>query len=240
MNMEHDIANLLAQPVTRIVLKQNNSEIGHFFDTRVKSNLKIVTQNNCEKTIAAPIESEMQKTSHDKVALTHFHNDENVFEIYRELKYLKHDILKAVNFVYQDVLNHTSNLVITNAWFNECEVGGSQFAHNHSNSVISGTYYIRTDENTNIDFRNRYSTSNTTSTIVDEPSVKKENKFNYNYHSPIARLSVRSGDCLIWPSHLLHGYVNNETPGRLSLSFNCIPETWNTLYKPYTVVENKS
>jgi len=79
-------------------------------------------------------------TENYRAALLHYHNDQNVFEIYEELKDLGERILTAANFVYQDVMNHDTELRITNAWFNECEAGGRQLMHNHCNSVLMSSF----------------------------------------------------------------------------------------------------
>jgi len=163
--------------------------------------------------------------------LANYHNDENIFEIYNELQSLERDILAACNFVYQDILNYDSDLRITNAWINECNVGGAQETHNHCNSILSGTVYLRANQDTDIVFLNRHITSDTVTQLADFPNQKKNNKYGYYYHSDMARFNVREGDCLIWPSHLKHGYKDNQTPNRLSLSFNTIPTKLNCLYK---------
>jgi uncharacterized protein (TIGR02466 family) len=210
--MEHKICNLYCQPVTAIKLDVKG--IAEFFETYIK-----------------PENPNPELNSLLQTNLANYHNKENIFELYPHLKSLEDNILKSANFVYQEILNHDSDLRITNAWINECGIGGEQGFHNHCNSVLSGTVYLKTNNYTNIQFLNKHLTSDIVNQIVDNPNQQKENKYGYYYHREIATFNVGEGDCLIWPSYLKHGYTNNQTPGRLSLSFNLVPTNLNCLYK---------
>jgi uncharacterized protein (TIGR02466 family) len=213
--MKHETIGLFASPVTRVDFDIDGA--AKFFDTVVKSN---GGQSN-------------QDRGHGDQGLVHYHNETNVFKLYDELKDLGNEILDAANFIYQDVMNHTSKLFFTNAWFNECEIGSSQFMHTHANSVLSGTLYLRTDENTYIQFQSPFGISEFANCLSDNTDTEKPNKFGYNYHFHQCSITVGNGVCLFWPSYMKHGYQNNQTPNRLSLSFNLMPESFNSMYNPY-------
>ena len=213
--MNHQTIGLFASPVTRIDIDVNG--VAKFFDTVIKDNGG---------------KSNQDRWFGDN-GLVHYHNHENVFNLYDELADLGNEILNAANFVYKDVMNHDSDLFITNAWFNECQVGSSQFMHTHGNSVLSGTLYIRTDENTYIDFQTPYGMSEVANTLSDDPNMDKDNKYGYIYHFQHCNITVGNGVCLFWPSYMKHGYHNNQTPNRLSLSFNLMPKSFNSMYNPY-------
>jgi len=209
--MKHVICNLFSQPVT--LTEVNVEGIADFFENTIKPNVKGCSEGKSQ------------------IHLTNYHNTENIFELYDELKPLGQEILSACNFVYQEILNYDSDLRFTNAWINESEVGGEQGLHNHCNSALSGTVYLRTDENTNIEFPNRFTTSDTVCQLTDDPNQERENKFGHYYHKDTATFTVQTGYCMIWPSYLKHGYSENKTPRRLSLSFNTLPNHLNCLYK---------
>lgn len=211
--MKHATTPLFALPMTNIRLECAGT--AEFFDSRVKP------QQGKRNT---------DGTDGYGTPLVHYHNDRNVFEIYSELEDLGRRILEAANFVYRDVMNHDSELRITNAWFNECDVGGRQYMHNHCNSVLSGTLYLRTDENSHIQFQSPYGLNDFGNLLLDEPNIYRPNKFGYASHLKLLAFKVDTGDCLFWPSHLRHGYAENRTPRRLSLSFNCLPKTFNCVY----------
>lgn len=212
--MDHQTFPLFALPLTRIDIDCDG--IPEVFDTVVKPSKG---KSNTDGTTAY------------ETPLTHYHNDQNVFDIYDELKDLGDRLLKAANFVYQDVMNHDSELRITNAWFNECGVGGRQFMHNHCNSVLSGTLYLRADEHSYLQFQTPYGLNDFGNLLLDEPNTKRPNRFGYGHHFGVATYKVATGACLFWPSHLRHGYAENLTPGRLTLSFNLLPTTFNNVYK---------
>jgi len=211
--MKHNTIPLFALPLTHMDIECDG--IAEFFDSAVKTSKG---------------RSNSDGTTGYKTPLTHYYNDRNVFEIFDELKDLEGRILKASNFVYQDVMNHDTELRITNAWFNECEAGGRQYMHNHCNSVISGTLYLRTDERSHIQFQSPYGLNDFGNLLLDEPNINRPNRLGYSHHLKIATFKVDSGTCLLWPSHLRHGYDENRTPGRLSLSFNLLPSTFNCVY----------
>jgi len=212
--MNHQTIGLFAQPVTRIDLDIDG--VAKFFDTVVKSNGGSTNIDG----------------GYGDQGLVHYHNTENVFKVYDELAELGDRITEAANFVYTEVMNCQSDLFITNAWFNECEIGSSQFMHNHCNSVLSGTLYLRTDENTDIQFQ-RPGSSEVQNILEDSPDTDRDNKYGYNFHFPTCTFNVGNGVCLFWPSYMKHGYHNNQTPNRLSLSFNLMPKSFNNLYNPY-------
>ena len=211
--MRHQIIPLFALPVTRLTVA--NDGVGKFFDEVIKP---------------AQGRTNTDGTDTYKTPLVHYHNEANVFEIYDELKDLGDRIIESANFVYRDVMNHDTELRVTNAWFNECGVGGRQFMHNHCNSVISGTLYLRVDENSYIQFQTPYGMNDFGNMLLDEANMKRPNRFGYGHHFNIATVPVNSGDCLFWPSHLRHGYSENLTPGRLTLSFNFLPTEFNCMY----------
>lgn len=214
--MDHQAVDLFPRPLIRTQISVKNDIISFFYNT-------IKTQDNKKENKTSP-------TSIVK-GLVHYHNDENVFNIYEELNELEKEILKSANFTYKKILNHKNDLYITNAWFNECAVGSSQFMHNHCNSVLSGTLYLNTDENTNIQFLSPYGYSDTVNNLVDCADMQEQNEFGYLYHYTHCTVNVERGDCLFWPSYMKHGYDTNMTPNRLSLSFNMMPKNFNHTYK---------
>lgn len=212
--MKHQTFPLFALPLTRIDIECDGTV--EFFDSVVKPSKG---------------RSNTDGTTGYRTPLIHYHNDQNVFEIYGELKDLGDRILKAANFVYHEVMNHDTELRISNAWFNECGAGGRQYMHNHCNSTISGTLYLRTDEKSYIQFHSPYGMNDFGNLLLDEPNINRPNRFGYSNHFKIVTYKVEAGACLFWPAHLRHGYDENRTPGRLSLSFNLLPTTFNCVYK---------
>lgn len=212
--MQHQVIPLFALPVTRLTL--DHTGIGQFFDDVVKT-----SQGR----------SNIDGTTKYKTPLQHYHNEANVFELYEQLQDLGDRVLDAARFVYRDVMNHESDLRVTNAWFNECGVGGRQYMHNHCNSVLSGTLYLRVDENSYLQYQTPYGMNDFGNLLLDEPNTKRPNRFGYGHHFNTVTIPVKSGECLFWPSHLRHGYTENLTPGRLTLSFNFLPTEFNCVYK---------
>lgn len=172
-------------------------------------------------------------------ALSHFHSRENVFERLPALGDLGDRLQKAGDFVYRDLLNYSDSgpLKITNAWFNLCDIGGAQPMHNHVNCLLCGTLYIHADEHTRLQFEHPQSSPSQHAELYDSPA-NTQNKHGLKFHQRVAQIPVSTGDCLFWPSRLRHGYKDNKTPGRLTLSFNMIPTVLNAGYQTHIETMN--
>jgi len=164
--------------------------------------------------------------------LSHFHSKANVFEKYPDLDWLREHLEGSASLVYGELLNYKKSgpLRITNAWFNLCEPGGTQPMHNHVNCLLCGTLYLQADENTKIMFHHPLKNPSHHAELYDAPDDTK-NDHGLKFHLQESQIDVKTGDCLYWPSYLKHGYSDNKTPGRLSLSFNLMPEKLNVDYQ---------
>ena len=167
--------------------------------------------------------------------LSHYFSRHNVFDKYETLKPLHSQISQMADFVYRDLMHYkkSGHLYFTNAWFNLCEMGGHQPAHNHVNCLLCGTLYIKADDNTHLNFFHPLNNSSFHSELYDRAADDRPNDQGLKFHRREAKISVKSGDCLFWPSWLKHGYTDNKTPQRLSLSFNMMPDKLNVDYQPF-------
>jgi len=101
---------------------------------------------------------------------------------------------------------------ITQSWLNYTSPGGSHHKHKHMNSIISGVFYFSAGNMDRIYFNNEVLSSRD----IAIPPVKPNLYNSMNWWLP-----VKTGDLLLFPSHLRH-YVapvegNSE---RISLAFN--------------------
>lgn len=194
--------------------------------------MKIETEE-VKKIFYEKIFHEKWASRSDKGAnITNYFNNSNVLSLFPELENVKKSILDAANFVYRKILNYhnSGDLILVGSWFNLGAKGASQPKHSHQNSILSGTLYIHVDENTDIDFFNPHNKSQgTVNALIDYPS-REANDYNYGFHYDFCRIKPEIGHCLFWPSYLPHGFIKNNTAGRLSLSFNLIPSKFNSDY----------
>lgn len=133
----------------------------------------------------------------------------------------------CVDFIRTCGYDLQSDLVVTDSWINECNSGGSQEFHFHSNSFISGTYYVNYDKDLHAPLQfKRYSIDSS-----QRQSISLERKFNTPYATDAA-IFPEEGELFLWESHMTHGYDYNKEDGRISLSMNFIPEILSTgIYK---------
>jgi len=213
--MTINVSGLFSQPLAQAKLDLDTNKIVKFYNEIIKPNKVAENQSSMNQY------------------LSHFGDGQDgkgktLFEAYPDLEYIKDAIIEAGNKVYVDVLNYEGELDITSCWLNVCEVGGSQPFHNHGNSVISGTFYVNADENSNLTFQSPFTqSSNFNNVFVNYPS---NNPCEYNFHHSYMTVPLTSGDCLFWNSYLSHGYFNNQTQSRMSISFNMIPKKLSHFY----------
>jgi uncharacterized protein (TIGR02466 family) len=126
-----------------------------------------------------------------------------------------HDFcVDAVNQYSKNILRQQDcDLAVTQSWVNLSRQGDFHHMHNHPNSIISGVLYIEAHEKDIIQF---YRTRETTSFL------HKTDAFN-QYNSTSWFIPVKTGDLVIFPSHLFHDVPRVDSEKRISLSFNTFP-----------------
>ena len=127
---------------------------------------------------------------------------------------LKEDLTSAINTYFQEVWKPKFDVevYITISWINYTETGQYHHPHYHPNSVISGVYYIDTDDSDRITF---YNPQPIWLTMNVEP--KEWNIWN----SQEWYVTIPKNSLVLFPSKLYHSVsptINPKT--RVSLSFN--------------------
>ena len=140
-------------------------------------------------------------------------NDNYVLEN-KTLKNLKKDLQKTVMDYFDKIVCTDNSIIpyITQSWINYTETNQFHHQHAHSNSYISGVFYI--DAQKEVDSITFYK-PNANETI--RLNVAKYNPFN----AASCLFPVETGNIFLFPSFLIHG-VNKKkgTNTRISLSFN--------------------
>jgi hypothetical protein len=106
-------------------------------------------------------------------------------------------------------------LEITGAWYNQMRKGNKVTLHRHEGSVISGAFYVKTDENT---VPLRFQTP-----LKPYKMNDLYENFNSQYASSGVQINPQPGSLLLFPSWLEHE-TDAEKGERCVISFN-------TLYK---------
>lgn len=153
-----------------------------------------------------------------------------------EFSFLKDFIVHSAQHFYINTFGCTNIIKITNSWLNICSHNASQALHTHSNSTISGTFYLLFDptNHPSIVFANPRGQGSFSS--VEDFAILNT-QFNSSFYRPV----YQQNDLLLWPSYLEHGFFASRNEStvkhpRISLSFNmCIT---NTLLHPYTILRS--
>jgi uncharacterized protein (TIGR02466 family) len=138
-----------------------------------------------------------------------------------QLKNLKNQIKQSLDFFIHEVLNVEDEVdfSITTSWVNRHRKNEFISKHGHSNSMLSGVYYIETNSNTApILFEKPYLYTNLFHNTV-QPNLKQVPKNQFN--ATVYTIRPVPGDLLIFPSWLEHTVPDQSSVDRFSLAFNC-------------------
>lgn len=137
-----------------------------------------------------------------------------------QIKNLRNKILQAVNHFTNEVLDIEQSFELTTSWVNKYDKDDRNHPHAHPNAMISGVYYIESDETSApIIFNKPYFHTNLFHTTF-QPTFK--NKNNNQYNLDYYGYKPQSGELFIFPSWLEHTVPPQEhNKTRWSLAFNC-------------------
>ncbi len=132
------------------------------------------------------------------------------------LKKLKQFCEQQIKIYVEKVISPKQELdfYITQSWLNITKPGGFHHEHCHANSIISGIFYISTEEDDNITF--------------GDPNFKVREMLKFEikefniWNSSTWSFPVNNNDIILFPSWLDHLVPMNKkaTTDRISLSFN--------------------
>lgn len=135
-----------------------------------------------------------------------------------DLAHLRAELLNCI----KDYTDSTclQELEITGSWYNQMRKGDKVTLHRHEGSVLSGAFYVRTDDST-VPLRFQ-------SPLKPYKMNDLYERFNSQYACSGVQLNVQSGSLLLFPSWLEHE-TDAEQGERCVISFN-------TLYKAMFVI----
>lgn len=131
-------------------------------------------------------------------------------EIFKNIKEILNSYVE--NYFYSILkINNIVKPYITQSWLNFTEEQQFHHSHCHSNSLISGVYYLNASENyDNITFHKG----------VYEQLQLPKNEYNI-FNSTSWTLNVKTGDLILFPSQVSHEVNSkNGKNKRVSLAFN--------------------
>jgi uncharacterized protein (TIGR02466 family) len=133
-----------------------------------------------------------------------------------KLKKIKQFCEQHIKTYVVQVINPREKLdfYITQSWLNVTKPGEYHHNHSHANSIISGVFYISTEEDDKITF--------TDPNLKLKEMLKFEHKEYNVWNSTNWFFPVNNNELLLFPSWLNHQVESNEkaTTDRISISFN--------------------
>jgi uncharacterized protein (TIGR02466 family) len=160
--------------------------------------------------------------------LLHYGNtsDGSIFRK-KEFKSFKQWCEKSCEKFITEVLGYKleDGVFVTDSWINVCNKDGFQQPHFHTNSFISGTYYVNFDKDLGhspLTFQ-----SPSSANYISKSSISLE-KIVPTPYTTDSNCYPQNGDLVLWQSHLLHGHFGNEADDRISVSMNFMPKVIST------------
>ena len=189
-NMEYELRGIFPTPI---------------YSIRRESNL--IPEE--EEDIAKIIEEGMYKNMGNFSSFNSYIFNDN-------LKSIEHFCEQQIKIYVEKVIAPKEELgfYITQSWLNVINPGGYHHTHYHPNSIISGVFYIATEENDNVSF--------------GDPPPKMRDWFSCEkkdiniWNSVNCGFSIHDNELFLFPSSLNHGVEANKkaTKDRISLAFN--------------------
>ena len=165
---------------------------------------------------------EYEKSSYDQDIITHKETAERHLLDRPEFAGLKKSLQAKIDEYAYEYLGTDKNLSwqITTSWVNKAEPGGYHAAHVHSNSLLSGVLYLKTNPKSGaICF---YKNSAYHTLFTQTVNVDFDKTTDWNMES--IGLTPKDFDVLIFPSTLSHSVMSNDSQeDRYSLAFNIFP-----------------
>jgi uncharacterized protein (TIGR02466 family) len=129
-----------------------------------------------------------------------------------ELENIKNFCMEGVQEYFDKIIGAKDDVkpYITQSWLNWTDTNESHHQHYHGNSVVSGVFYISTEQDDSIDF------------IRDEifPYILIPKEYTL-YNSLTCKVFAEEKVLLLFPSHLKHQVrVREGSKMRISLAFN--------------------
>ena len=122
-------------------------------------------------------------------------------------------VLKEYRDNIIDPINDDVELYVTQSWLNYTKAGEWHHKHTHSNSLMSGVFYVAAEEELDkiVFIDERYKT------------IKIPGKGYNHFNAETWDFTVRTGMLIVFPSHMQHMVemkMSNHKNTRISLAFN--------------------
>ena len=162
-----------------------------------------------EKEIGKIVKEGMYRTTGNSAS-------DNSYIFNGKLKELKQFCEQQLKIYVKEVINPKEELdfYITQSWLNITKPGEFHHGHSHAHSIISGVFYISTEEDDKIFFAD--------SNVKLKDQMMFASKESSVWNSAGQEIPSITNELLLFPSWLSHGVDVNKkaTTDRVSISFN--------------------
>ena len=162
-------------------------------------------------------EKEVRKIINDGMYKNEYNStSDNSYIFNTKLKKIKEFCKQHIKTYVKEIINPKEGLdfYITQSWLNITKLGERHHQHYHPNSIISGVFYVATEEDDTVTFTDP-------NDKLKKQIVFEQKEFNV-WNSTIWTFPVNNNELVLFPSWLSHQVdVNGKaTTDRISLSFN--------------------
>ena len=198
---------------------ENEVELDGIFPVPIYRAYRDSDLDTTEKREIKEVVNEQVKKEDDQSTgqVRRFTPSNNTYIFNTKLKKLKEFCERHIDIYVKEIIatkEKELDFYITQSWLNITKPGESLRQHNHSNSIISGAFYIATEEDDAIMF--------TDPNVKIKTLISLETEFFSVWNSSTWSYPVRNNLLILFPAWLDHGVTQNlnATRDRISLAFN--------------------
>jgi hypothetical protein len=136
-----------------------------------------------------------------------------------DLPDLAQDILNAAITHNNNANKYNTNLAISESYLELHHEGAIYAPHEHSNCLFSLTYFINynSEQHSYLKFRRNVASNHYPIIQLDATELSPFNMTE-------ATFNMAEGDVVVYPANMTHGYDNNPSNERITLTANIVPQ----------------
>lgn len=140
-------------------------------------------------------------------------------QLLQDLPDLAQDILNAANTHNNNSAKYNTPLAISESYLELHHQGAIYAPHEHSNCLFSLTYFINynPEQHSYLKFRRNVASNHYPIIQIDSTELSPFNMTE-------ATFNMSEGDVIIYPANMTHGYDNNPSNERITLTANIVPQ----------------
>ena len=139
-------------------------------------------------------------------------------QLLTQLPHIAQTLIQAVNQHNTNAHQYNTNFAIQDSYLEIADVQAIYAPHEHSNCLFSLTYFINYNPDQHAYLKWRRNVASNFYPVMQFDSIQPT-----PYNMTEATFSISEGDIIIHPANITHGFDNNQTGERITLTAQIVP-----------------